>query len=154
MAPGPTGWLAVVFCGCMLFVLRSHLDHPLLWSDVIIENRHIEYGRLPSGTITMKGGNDMDFLYALGYAHGNERLVQMILQRTVARGELSLLRASEENLKLDKLFREQNFQGKSTKTQTLFCTGFLMIVERSCAASLSGSDPRTTKTARCLCSRN
>lgn len=48
----------------------------------------------------------------LGYAHAHDRLVQMLLQRTVGKGLLSTLNPSEDAFKIDQMFKKMNFAGK------------------------------------------
>lgn len=42
----------------------------------------------------------------------------MFLQRTIAKGKLSEIQPSKENIKLDKLFKKMNFEGKKFKSST------------------------------------
>lgn len=51
-------------------------------------------------------------MVGIGYAHASDRLIQMLLQRTISLGRLSQdLAATPETIAIDKIFKEQNFIG-------------------------------------------
>lgn len=101
-----------------------------IWGTATIQGRELHFTRDPSGVMVSKtqpmdgfhcihfifkiitGNGDLDFILGLGYAHAHDRLIQMLLQRAVGRSQLSLLKPGAESLKIDKLFKKMNFEGK------------------------------------------
>jgi penicillin amidase len=68
------------------------------------------------GVAHVEGKDLADVFMGMGYAHGKDRALQMLLMRILGRGQGSeLLEASEEMLGIDIFFRKMNWTGHMTQ---------------------------------------
>ncbi len=56
--------------------------------DLAIDGSRIRIRRDDNGVVHMQGGDDLDFARALGFAHGCDRMLQMMLLRVIGQGQL------------------------------------------------------------------
>ncbi len=72
-----------------------------------IDGNRFEMRRTREGVIEMWGKDDLALATALGFAHGLDRMLQLMLVRLVGQGRLTeCLKNNQENLEWDRLFRE------------------------------------------------
>ncbi len=102
------GLAAIVLLAIYIF-LRGSL--PQLDGKVVASNLSgpVSLERDAQGVVTITASNRADLAYATGYAHGQDRLFQMDLQRRLAAGELSEL-LGKDFVDLDKRFRRHDFR--------------------------------------------
>ena len=64
------------------------------------------------GVAHISGGDQADVFYGLGYAHGRDRALQLLVMRILGQGRGSeLLSADDEMLEIDMFFRRMNWKG-------------------------------------------
>ena len=79
-------------------------------------NRAIEIERDAHGTPHVRAADEADLYRGLGYCHGTDRGLQMLLVRILGRGRASeVLEASPEMLRTDAFFRRMNFSGDAAE---------------------------------------
>lgn len=72
----------------------------------------IDLDRDENGVLHVRATSEADLYHGLGYCHGVDRGLQMLLTRTLAQGRASeLLQATEESLTFDRFFRRVNVAG-------------------------------------------
>ena len=72
----------------------------------------IKIFRDKSGIPHIEADNQVDMYRGMGYIHGKDRGMQMILMRILGQGRLSeLLDSSDSSLDIDKFFRKMNWKG-------------------------------------------
>jgi penicillin amidase len=80
------------------------------FSTVSIGGSEIRIRRDRNGVVHMRGTDDLDFARALGFAHGCDRMLQMMLLRIIGRGQVcELLRDDDESLAIDIFMRQMGF---------------------------------------------
>ena len=106
-----------------------------------IGGNRLEMRRTRDGVMEMWGEDDLAMATALGFAHGLDRMLQLMLVRLFGQGRLTeCLRNNEENLGWDKLFRElrlavdakedvPNLSGEAQHLVDCYCTGLNYCLE-------------------------
>jgi len=80
----------------------------------IKERKSVSITRTKSGVPKVQGDNELDLFYGMGYCHAMDRGIQMMLMKTLGKGQACLhLQDTEEMLVIDKFFLQYNFQGNT-----------------------------------------
>jgi len=111
------GALVVAFAGLALvwyFAARSLPDYTAT-EEVDGLTATVEIVRDNANVPHIFGENDADVFYALGYAHAQDRLWQMVMLRRTAQGRLSEL-FGERTLQIDMLMRRFDIYGIATSS--------------------------------------
>lgn len=78
--------------------------------DLAIDGSRIRIRRDDNGVVHLQGGDDLDFARALGFAHGCDRMLQMMLLRVIGQGQLcEHLKDDNPSLDIDVFMRRMGF---------------------------------------------
>ena len=98
-----------------------------------IGGNRFEMCRTREGVIEMWGEDDLALASALGFAHGLDRMLQLMLVRLLGQGRLTeCLENNEENLRWDKLFRELRLAADAKEDVANLSSEAHELVERYC----------------------
>ena len=80
-------------------------------AEVLFRDNDIVIARDEHGVPCVDGPDERAMYWGMGWVHGTDRAMQMLLMRILGRGELSLLDGSDGNLAVDTFFRRMNWSG-------------------------------------------
>jgi penicillin amidase len=76
--------------------------------------RNVKIWRDQNGIPHIEAGSEPGLYYGMGYAHGTDRALQMLLMRILGQGRVSeILDASDASLEVDLFFRRMNWSGNT-----------------------------------------
>ena len=78
--------------------------------EIDIRGSRVSLGRTTGGVLSLTGRDDFDFARGLGFAHGHDRMMQMMLVRLVGQGRLTeQLKDDDDTLAVDVFMRRLGF---------------------------------------------